>query len=314
MIFLCGIPTESSLRLVIEQAQELGLPHVLFNQRDFADLELELQVIDGRVAGWMHLGSMGYRLEGFTGIYTRLMNHDLLPEVEKEPPNSPKRLHCQAVHNVLVRWFEIAPGRVLNRTAVVGSNLSKPYQAQIIRRYGFHTPETLVTNDPQLVREFLARHGRLIYKSVSYIRSIVTTVEAGELQRLGSIRWCPVQFQEYVEGTNVRVHVLDRQVFATAIHTSVTDYRYAYLRGEEEELEPTVLPAETAERCIALTRALGLDFAGVDLKIAPDGRVFCFEVNPCPAFSYFELRSGQPIARAVARFLAGIDSEAAGVG
>jgi glutathione synthase/RimK-type ligase-like ATP-grasp enzyme len=235
------------------------------------------------------------------------MNHDLLPEMEMEAPDSPKRLHCLAVHNVLARWFEIAPGRVLNRMAVVGSNLSKPYQAQIIRRYGFATPETLVTNDPQLVREFMARHGRLIYKSISYIRSIVHTLEARDLARLDHIRWCPVQFQEYVDGTNVRVHVLDRQVFATAIHTSATDYRYAYVGGEEEELEPTEIPAETAERCIALTRALGLHFAGVDLKITPDGRVFCFEVNPCPAFGYYELRAGQPIAPAVARFLAGSD-------
>ena len=306
MIFLCGIPTEPSLALVVQQVQ-LGLPHVLFNQRRFADLELEFQVIDGRPVGWLSMGNGGYRLEHFTGIYTRLMNSELLPEVEKEAVDSTKRLHCQAVHNVLAHWFEIAPGRVLNRMEVVGSNLSKPYQAQIIRRHGFATPETLVTNDPQLVREFLARHGRLIYKSISYIRSIVHTVEANDLERLENIRWCPVQFQEYVAGTNVRVHVLDRQFFATAIHTSATDYRYAYLAGEDEELEPFDLSADTADRCIALTRALGLHFAGVDLKLAPDGQVFCLEVNPCPAFSYYEMQSGQPIARAVARFLAGID-------
>jgi len=307
MIFLCGIPSEPSLGLVIEQMQELGLPYVLFNQRRFAELEIELEVIQGRVLGWLHLGYAGYRLEHFAGIYTRLMDHSLLPEFEKEAPGSLLRLHCRAVHDVLWRWFELAPGRVVNRMAAVGSNLSKPYQAQIIRRYGFATPDTLVTNDPQLVRDFLAQHGRLIFKSVSYIRSIVSTVEAKDLARLGHIRWCPVQFQEYVEGTNVRVHVVDRQVFATAIRSSATDYRYAHLDGEEEELEPTEISAETAERCIALSKALGLDFAGVDLKITPDGRVFCFEVNPCPAFSYYELRAGQPIARAVARFLGGID-------
>lgn len=307
MIFLCGIPTEPSLALVVQQVQELGLPHVLFSQRRAAELELAFQIIDGRPAGWLALGGAAYRLEGFTGIYTRLMNHELLPEVEKEPADSPRRLHCQAVHNVLTHWFEIAPGRVLNRMAVVGSNVSKPYQAQIIRRYGFATPETLVTNDPALVREFLARHGRLIYKSISYIRSIVHTVEASDLERLGRIRWCPVQFQEYVEGLNVRVHVLDRQVFATAIHANTTDYRYAYLNGEEEELEPIELLAETVERCIALVRGLDLNFAGVDLKLAPDGRVFCLEVNPCPAFSYYECQSGQPIAQAVARYLAGRD-------
>jgi hypothetical protein len=27
---------------------------------------------------------------------------------------------------------------------------------------------------------------------------------------------------------------------------------------------------------------LGLAFAGIDLKLTPDGEVYCFEVNPCP--------------------------------
>jgi D-alanine-D-alanine ligase-like ATP-grasp enzyme len=46
--------------------------------------------------------------------------------------------------------------------------------------------------------------------------------------------------------------------------------------------------------------------AGLDLKVTPEGEVFCFEVNPSPGFSYFEQATGQPIARAVARHLAGL--------
>ena len=102
MIFLCGIPTESSLRLVVEQVLQLGLPYVLFNQRDFDDLDLEFQIIDGQVLGWMRLGNSGYRLEQFTGIYSRLMNHDLLPEVEPEPPDSSRRLRLHFRKQVMI--------------------------------------------------------------------------------------------------------------------------------------------------------------------------------------------------------------------
>jgi glutathione synthase/RimK-type ligase-like ATP-grasp enzyme len=56
---------------------------------------------------------------------------------------------------------------------------------------------------------------------------------------------------------------------------------------------------------VRLVRGLGLAFAGVDLRIGPDGEVTCFEVNPCPAFSYYEQQTGQPIAAAVAAYLAG---------
>jgi hypothetical protein len=133
MILLCGIPSEPSLGLVIEQLNKLGMPHVVFNQRHFAGMELEYEIIHGRVEGWMHLEGRSFRLEHFTGIYTRLMDYRFLPEVENEPPNSPKRLYCHALHGTLLRWFEIASARVLNRLAEVGSNVSKPYQAQLIR-------------------------------------------------------------------------------------------------------------------------------------------------------------------------------------
>jgi glutathione synthase/RimK-type ligase-like ATP-grasp enzyme len=48
-----------------------------------------------------------------------------------------------------------------------------------------------------------------------------------------------------------------------------------------------------------------LPFAGIDLRRrGGDGAWVCFEVNPSPGFSFYESRTGQPIARAVARYLA----------
>lgn len=64
-------------------------------------------------------------------------------------------------------------------------------------------------------------------------------------------------------------------------------------------------PGDTQEKCVALTRGLGLAFAGIDLKVTPAGEIFCFEVNPSPAFSFFEANTGQPIADSLARHLAG---------
>jgi glutathione synthase/RimK-type ligase-like ATP-grasp enzyme len=54
-----------------------------------------------------------------------------------------------------------------------------------------------------------------------------------------------------------------------------------------------------------MVRGMRLTVAGVDLRWAPGGAWYCFEVNPSPAFSYFAQATGQPIARAIARLLAG---------
>jgi glutathione synthase/RimK-type ligase-like ATP-grasp enzyme len=143
------------------------------------------------------------------------------------------------------------------------------------------------------------------YKSISGVRSIVQRLAAADIARLDKICWCPTQFQAFVEGINVRVHTIGDAVFATAIHTEATDYRYAHRQGSPVTLQALELPDTLADRCLRLAHALGLAFAGIDLKLTPDQQVYCFEVNPSPAFSYYEVHTGQPIAQAVARYLAG---------
>jgi glutathione synthase/RimK-type ligase-like ATP-grasp enzyme len=106
----------------------------------------------------------------------------------------------------------------------------------------------------------------------------------------------------------VRVHVVGDKAFATEVTSAATDYRYASQQvGDAAELKPIELSAELEARCTRLARALGLAFAGIDLRFTPDQRVVCFEVNPCPGFSYYEANTGQPIADAVASLLAGRD-------
>jgi glutathione synthase/RimK-type ligase-like ATP-grasp enzyme len=63
---------------------------------------------------------------------------------------------------------------------------------------------------------------------------------------------------------------------------------------------------------VALSQRLDLPLAGIDLRRTPDGRHVCFEVNPSPAFSFYEQHAGIPIASCIARYLAG-ETELTGV-
>lgn len=123
--------------------------------------------------------------------------------------------------------------------------------------------------------------------------------------RLPDVATCPEQFQQMIEGHDVRAHVVGDEVFATEVRADAPDYRYTGRFGAEPprmtaiELEP-----DLARRCVGLTRASGLEVAGVDLRISPDGVAYCIEVNTSPAFSWYEQRTGQPIAAAIARLLA----------
>jgi glutathione synthase/RimK-type ligase-like ATP-grasp enzyme len=108
-------------------------------------------------------------------------------------------------------------------------------------------------------------------------------------------------------GPDVRIHVVGGETFAACVRTSAIDYRYPARSGAvAPEITRYDLRGDLAERCVALARQLGLELAGIDLRMRePDGEPVCLEVNPSPAFSYYELAAGLPIAAALARHLAG---------
>jgi RimK-like ATP-grasp domain len=306
MIVLAGIPSEPALERVADELTGLGAPFVWFDQRRAAVSGCSFRIDDDGLCGTLRDGDRSVPLEDVVGVYWRLMDDRLLPELKGLAADAPERARCRQLHDAFSMWLSITPARVLNRAAAMASNGSKPYQAQLIRAAGFDVPETLVTNDPDLVRAFVAQHGRVVYKSASGTRSIVEEVDTAALERLDDVRWCPVQFQGYVEGVDVRVHVVGEEVFATRVASDAADYRYAAARGgPPARLEATRLSGAVEARCVALTERLGLRFSGIDLRITPDDRVVCFEANPSPAYSYYESHTGQPIARAVVRHLAG---------
>jgi glutathione synthase/RimK-type ligase-like ATP-grasp enzyme len=291
--------------MVAEALDALGAYYRIVNQRQVANYALAWHIDADSIDGTLRLGSETLRLANISAVYVRLMDDRLLPELSHEPDGSPARRNARAFHDALYRWIEVAPGRIVNRSDPQGSNASKPYQAQLIARYGFNIPETLITNDPDAVIAFQREHETVIYKSMSGVRSIVHAFNESDLERLDYIRWCPVQFQALVPGIDVRVHVVGQEAHATEIISDTLDYRYARRSGGTIGLRATELSRGTMEKCVALTRGLGLAFAGIDLKITPAGEIFCFEVNPCPAFSFYEANTGQPIASLLARYLAG---------
>ena len=304
MILLCGIPTERPLALIADELSKRGAPFTILNQRELQRFSGNLEMREGGLGGWLEMQGRTRSLADIRGIYSRLMDDARLPEYAGLAAGAPLLLAAAARQEWLTLWWNLTPARVVNRPAATLSNCSKPWQLQIIREAGFSIPATLITSDPEAVRAFQKQHERVIYKSISSVRSIVRELSPADDARLDRIRWCPTQFQEFIPGQNVRVHVVGDRCFATAIGSEAIDYRYAASEtGVPAELRPLELAPDIAAKCVALTRELRLAFSGLDLKMTPAGRVVCFEANPSPGFSYYEDHTGQPIAAAVAEYL-----------
>ncbi len=308
MILFCGIPSEDPIRLAAEAADARGVSYLLLNQRASQHCTIRLGVSDCGLEGEISVGDAHYPLGEIRGIYTRMIDSAVLPENRPgrgRLPDPTAVSRSRVFHDGVAQFLEVAEGRVLNRPGAMASNMSKPYQCQVIRRHGFEIPPTLVTNDPAEVLEFSATHRRVIFKSTSAIRSIVREFDSRDKRGLGRLRQLPTQFQAYIPGTNFRVHVVGARIFPTEIVTDATDYRYAGREGHPVTMRTGVLPDEVAVRCLALSATLDLPFCGIDLKRTPEGVYYCFEVNPSPAYSYYEERTGQRIAEAVVDYLTG---------
>jgi len=308
VILIYGRIDDPPLAGAIEALQEAGAPYVLLEQTALDREGLRIEVGQKGVDGVLVAAGEVIALERFHSIYARPL--ELQPPVFDPAGASRARL----LHEQLFEWLDVANALVVNRPRAMQSNASKPLQAQLIGAAGFEVPETLVTSNPEEVRAFWQEHGRVVYKSASGVRSIVQEFQERDVARLARLAALPVQFQAYVPGVDVRVHVVGRRAFAATIDSPVIDYRYAAREGAMATLERTDLPRSVAARCVALARQMDLPLAGIDLRRRPDGQYICFEVNPMPAYTYFEAHTGLPIGRALAQLLiSGEGKESAGL-
>lgn len=306
MILITGIPSEPPVELVTQAAENAGIPYLMFNQRNVHLYELSIKYQRNKFSGVLQINEKEYNLERLTGIYIRMMDNYFLPEMRNKVFNYIGESAANksiAIHKQLLDWMEIASCRILNRPWNMISNLSKPYQTQLIAAAGFRIPPTCITSDPDAVIEFQKKHKKLIFKSISSMRSIVKELDTSSLKILQRIKYLPAQFQEKLTGENIRVHVVGDVLFATQIESTVIDYRYAGRENKECNLVPFELPKPIVKRCFEVSKKLNLPLCGIDLFRTKNDEYYCFEVNPSPGYSYYQQSTGQDIATAIVKWL-----------
>ena len=208
--------------------------------------------------------------------------------------------------------WQLVGGRWMNPPARDDIATRKALQLRLAAEAGLRVPRTLMTSDPAAARAFIEREGvgRAIFKTFSCTHAVwretrLVTREA--LEHLDAVRFAPVIFQEYVPAeADVRVTVVGDRIFAAAIDMSGASYPADFrpILGERT-ITPTELPRPVRAALRTVLDRLGLVFGAVDLRRTPAGDYVFFEVNTAGEFLFIEERTGQPITRAVAAWLAG---------
>ncbi|EKE02772.1 MAG: hypothetical protein ACD_20C00334G0001 [uncultured bacterium] len=189
----------------------------------------------------------------------------------------------------------------VNSLNAVEMHRKKAYQLNILAKNGIRVPKTLITNNKDsLLPFFEANNGQLIYKPV---RGGAHTEKINQEDfidtRLNSLKYSPVQFQEFIDGVDIRVYVIGNKVFAAKIKAKTVDFR----SDPEAELIPVELPDNIKEDCFKIMGLLDLKFSGIDIRQNKDGEYVFIEANPSPMFTFFEEKTGFPISGSLIKML-----------
>jgi glutathione synthase/RimK-type ligase-like ATP-grasp enzyme len=160
-----------------------------------------------------------------SGVWVRFKPQRLTERQNTEDANVTR--FVEAEWNAVIRGLYYFWSGASWVNPIYGGGGSKLEQIYIARECGLDVPETIVTNDPDAVRELIGRCGKVVYKSLtttdfSEAHWIWTTLldESRIEQYADNIRRAPGIFQEFVPKVyELRVTVVGDKIFPVKIVT-----------------------------------------------------------------------------------------------
>lgn len=291
--------------LMLGDFQDLTFAYIswLAQQREFKVIKLNENTMgtewsyfysdNDMATGYVEIFEERYPIFSFRGAFVRLNPEPGLPENISLPLEEANVLIIERRY-AIQHFLNSLPDTVIvaNRPYSGRANGSKPYQMHLLAKAGFTVPKWITSNEEEVIKDFLhyCQNG-LIYKSCSGLRSHVRKLDD---QLLGRLHYgtSPVIAQEYIEGYDVRLHVVTHYTFATKVTSNGIDYRFENTGNQFQE---TLVPEPIRNMCISFTRSEHLTIAGFDFRVTEDGQWYCLEVNPVPTFLPYEMATGQAI-------------------
>ena len=215
---------------------------------------------------------------------------------------------CAAESRMLLEGWGFSLGRrLVNPLAAELAARAKPYQLMMAERAGLKIPKTLITNDPDAARHFVEGGGSHIYKAMTATRWQATETrqfQEGDVENLCLLAAAPAIFQQRIDGQpDVRVTVVDNQIFAAEIRTNHPGAKLDWRLDQAAEVRPHCLASDMEKALLNYQNTLGLRYGAYDLRLDDNGNYYFFEVNPSGQYLFVEIQAELPISRAIAEAL-----------
>jgi RimK family alpha-L-glutamate ligase len=206
-----------------------------------------------------------------------------------------------------LHWLEDAGLRVVNSPRAIERSVDKFYTTALLSRAGLATPETVVCERSDDAIAAFRAMGDVIVKplfgsmGLGMVRVTDEEMAFRVFRTLDQIR-AVYYLQRTIDhdGRDVRAFVVGDRVLGAIERTSPAggpQWRTNVSRGGEART--VALSDAWAAMAIAAARAVGAEYAGVDLLPARDGTVYALEVNAIPGWQGLERATGIDVAGAI---------------
>lgn len=198
---------------------------------------------------------------------------------------------------------------VINSPRTIERTVDKLWTTALLEQAGLAVPETVVCESPADAAAAFRALGDTIVKPLFGSMGLGMVRVSDEemafrvfrtLETLRSVYYLQRAIDH--EGCDVRAFVVGGRVIG-AIERRAPGWKTNLARGARAQA--VTLSAERAELALAAARAVGADYAGVDLLPARDGTVYVVEVNGIPGWRGLQEATSIDVARAIVEHLVG---------
>jgi glutathione synthase/RimK-type ligase-like ATP-grasp enzyme len=292
MLFILTNSQDATVSFLIPALEKSGLPFVRFD----TDVVLQSAAFEFHVSHpRLRLNGSWYEPKQITNIWYRRpeeFKHDGLgdsPEAKYTRAEWAEFFENFFAHVPKVQW--------MNHPSMNAAASRKLEQLSTAAQLGIKIPDTLVTQEPEELKAFYAKHGgRLIAKPLStgYVErgkddadSLIYTnrVKPEDVEKLDDLSVCPTLFQECVDKDfDVRITVVDSELTAVKLLAKEADgtqrcdiRRNNMVDVSHSEIE---LPGHVSDGVWQLMRKYQLRFAAIDMVVSLAGEWMFLEINP----------------------------------
>jgi RimK family alpha-L-glutamate ligase len=198
---------------------------------------------------------------------------------------------------------------VINSPRAIERTVDKLWTTAILAHVGLPVPETVVCEHPDEAMAAFRTLGDVVVKPLFGSMGLGMVRVSDEemafrvfrtLETLRSVYYLQRAIDH--DGCDVRAFVVGGRVIG-AIERSAPGWKTNLARGGRARA--VTLPAERVESALAAAKAVGADYAGVDLLPARDGTVYVVEVNGIPGWRGLQEATSSDVAGAIVEHLLG---------